>query len=334
MKRASVSLLISLVFVAACSGGAGSYNNANPPPPAGFDITPTNAMQVSQVAYQSVVTSGDIAGLAGSSGLTANSGGNFSKPTLDARGTFASLLQKIPFDPTSVQAPFGPTSLPCAVSGSLTISGDLANPLTLSAGDTIRADYDNCNDGLGETIDGTLDFIVDVFAGDIFTGLYDMTMTMDLIDFQSTTANDVLLANGDATATLNTMAAPYVEASVSGNSMTTNTNGTSESLTAYSSAQTLDAGLDPAPYTMIASGTLDSSQLSGAITYSTPVMFEGLGSDYPHAGELLVAGSDSSIRLIAVDNVNVRIEIYSNVDGTGTPDDTILTTWAELASMQ
>lgn len=333
MKLAYISTLIPLLLVAACSdssynGGNGGDNNPPPPPPppppAGFDITPTNAMQISQVAYQSVVTSGDIAGLAGSSGLTADNGGNFSKPTANAKlgGTLTTLLQKVPF---------GPTMLPCAVSGSLTVSGDLANPLTLSAGDTILAVYANCDDGLGEVIDGTLDFVVDAFTGDIFTGAYDMTMTMDLMNFQSTTATDVLLGNGDGTAILNTVAAPYVEASVTGSSMTSDLNGSTETITAYSSAQTLDGGLDPAPYTMVASGTLDSSDLSGVVTYSTAVMFEGLGADYPNIGEMLVTATNSSARLIAVDNVDVRIEIDS--DGDGMIDDTILTTWAELDNM-
>ena len=322
MKLANTYTLISMVFVAAC-GGNTAYNGTtnNPPPAAGFDITPANGMQVAQVAYQSVVTSGNIAGLASSTGLTAGNGGNVSKPG-SARalsGAIGSAVQNIPI---------GPTTLPCGVAGSLTISGNLANPLTLTAGDTIVADYDNCDDGFGEVIDGALDFIVDAFNGDIFTGVYDMTMTMDLINFQASNAVDTLLANGDGTATLNTLLAPYVEASVTGNSMTTDFNGSSETLTNYSSAQTFDGNLSPAPYTMSASGTLASSQLGGAVSYSTPVTFLGFDAEYPHTGELLVTGPGSSARLIAVDNVSVRIEIDSN--GDGTVDDTINTTWAEL----
>jgi hypothetical protein len=83
-----------------------------------------------------------------------------------------------------------------------------------------------------------------------------------------------------------------------------------------------------------ASGTLDSSQLTGAITYSTPVTLEGEDANYPNAGEFLIAGDGSSARLIAQANaIDVVIEIYSNTTGTGTPDDVIMTTWAELAGM-
>ena len=323
MKRTSACTLLPLILVAACGGSGNSVGGNTPPPNEDFGITSSNAKQASKVAYQSVITSGDIADLVGSSGLTGNGGSNFSKPDAGTqlKGAISSLVQNIPF---------GPTQLPCVVSGSLTISGDLANPLTLTAGDTVIADYDNCDDGVGEIIDGTLDFVVDVFTGDLITGAYALTMTMDLVNFQVATAIDVSTANGDGTATLNSMLAPYVEASASGNSMTTDTNGATETLSAYSSAQTIDAGLDPAPYTMIASGTLDSSQLSGVVAYSTPVMFEGFGNDYPNTGELLIDGGGSSALLVAINNVDVRIEIDS--DGDGTVDDTIMTTWAELTS--
>ena len=328
MKRALFCTLIPLFLVAACGEATKFNGEGDPPPPpaAGFDITTANGLQVAQVAYQSVITSGDVAGLAGSSGLTADSGGSVTKPVIQKPlgGTLGSLVQ---------QVPIGPTTLDCVAGGSLTITADLADPLTLTAGDTILAEYDSCDDALGEIIHGTLEFIVDAFTGDIFTGIYALTMTMNLDAFQSTVGADVTTANGDGTATLDTTAAPYVEASVSGSVMVVDTNGSAETLTTYSSTQTLDAGLTPAPYTMIASGTLDSSQLAGGITYSTPVMFQGFDVSYPHTGELLVSSEGSSIRLVADDDVNVHIDVYSNADGSGTPDDTIVTTLAELAGL-
>jgi hypothetical protein len=84
----------------------------------------------------------------------------------------------------------------------------------------------------------------------------------------------------------------------------------------------------PSPYTSSASGTLDSTQLAGIIRYSTPVIFSGFDSDYPSSGEFLVSGAGSSLRLIAIDNVNVTIELDTN--GDGTVDETLQTTWVEL----
>ena len=317
MKRAHIAILMPLALAAACGGGSSSGHTA--PPQVNLKIDPGNAALASAVAYRSASNSGQVASLAG--GSIASNGGGVAKPGRKAGA--AGILTDIVDN-----APFGPITNACAVSGTVSVSGDLANPLTLSAGDTIRAEYAACDDGLGEIVDGTVDTTIRMFSGDILSGSYNVTMRIELIDFDVTTGSDHVLGNGDATASLDTTAAPFVSTTVSGDSLASMMNSSSATLSAYSSAQTVDAGLSPAPYTISAAGTLDSSELSGVVRYSTPVTFEGDDVDFPHAGELLVTGADSSARLIAVDNVNVRIEVDS--DGDGTVDQTIDTTWTEL----
>jgi hypothetical protein len=328
MKRATITLTLPLLFLAACGGGGSDDGGiTNPPPRTGFPITANNGLQVAQVTYQAAAASGEIAGLAGNTGLTGNNGGGLSKPGMAQQpaGAIGALLQKVPIPPTT---------LPCAISGTVTVSGNLADPATVTAGDTLTIEYDNCDDGIGETLDGTLDTLIDAITGDVLSGIYEMTMSMDLVNFQSTTATEVYMANGDATATINTLTPMYVAASVSGNSLLTDTNNSTETLTNFATAQTVDVSMSPSPFTLTASGTLDSSQLDGSVTYSTPVMLEGEDANYPNVGELLVVGEGSSARVSAQANaVDVVIEIYSNTTGTGTPDETILTTWAELAGM-
>ena len=135
-------------------------------------------------------------------------------------------------------------------------------------------------------------------------------------------------SNGDATVTEDTTRTPFIESGVSGSSMTVDYNGMSETLSNYSSSQTIDGGLQPLPYTLSAAGTLDSTELDGVIQYSTPVTFAGEGLDYPSSGSMLVTGLDSAARLTALDSVNVTIDV--DIDGDGTYDETIETTWAEL----
>ena len=330
MKRASLPVLFSLSLLTACGGGSdgngNGNNNGNPPPGAATSITAGNGLLVAQVTYQSASSSGDLAGLAASNGLTGNAGGGLYKPDVNRPGIIDSL----------VQIAIPEIEQPCLVSGTLTISGDLADPVTptLTAGDTITADYDNCDDGIGEVIDGRIDFEVVAFTGDVLGGFYEMTMSMLLNNFQVTTAEDVLLGNGDGTATLNTLQAPYVEAAVSGQSMLTDSNTSTETLSNYSSAQTFDGTVLPSPFTLLTSGTLDSSELSGSVTYSTPVMFEGFDTNYPNAGQMLIVGDASSARITAQANgVDVVIEIYSNTTAEGEPDETIMTTWTELAGL-
>lgn len=335
MKRATFSTLIPLILLAGCGGSSGGITgqgNNNPPPPAGFAITPANGMQVSQVAYQAVVTSGDIAGLAGNTGVGSSPSGGLAKPGVQQQfaGTLTAILQKVPV---------GPTVVDCLSGGTITVTMNVAdlNALLggmLSVGDTILTEYAMCNEGLGEIIDGTIDSEVKAFEGNILVSSYDMTMEMDVTNFQVSAGNDVITGNGDATATLNSLAAPYAEASVSGTSMTTDTNNSSNTLSNYASAQTLDATVSPAPFTMDSSGTLDSSELSGAFTYATQVTFEGFDTDYPNTGVLLVTSDTGSATLTAEANgVDVTIRIYASNDGTGDPVDTIMATWAELAAM-
>ena len=131
MKRATFSTLIPLILLAGCGGSDGGIsgpgNNNPPPPPAGFAITSANGMEVSQVAYMAAVGSGDIAGLAGSTGLTANAGGGLAKPGLQPQlgGTLAGIMQKVPL---------GPTVSDCLSGGTVTVTMDVVDINVLAAG--------------------------------------------------------------------------------------------------------------------------------------------------------------------------------------------------------
>ena len=103
MQRVSTTTLISLAFLAACSGGSTTFDGTNttPPPAASFDIDSGNAMVVAGAAYGAVVTSGDLAGLAANTGLTADAGGSFAKPASDTQlgSALDRFLQKVPLGP-------------------------------------------------------------------------------------------------------------------------------------------------------------------------------------------------------------------------------------------
>jgi hypothetical protein len=323
MKYASSLTVVTAVIIAGCGGSSDDGITTTPVtvPPPDLALTSNNGMQALQVAYLTASSSSDMAGLVTNTGISADPGA-VSKLPGQLTKTLSTAIS---------QVPIGPETLPCDVSGSITISGDLANPLTLSAGDTINMDADMCDDGLGEVTDGLINTTVDAFAGDIASGAYRMTMSMVLTNFQVTTADDVLLSHGDITVMIDTMTALAVAGSVSGDEMTTSSNARSVTLYEFLTSQTIDTGVTPSPYTMDASGTVDSSELGGVVEYSTPTTFRGFDSDYPSFGEFLVTGAGgSTIRLITVDNVNIVIEIDS--DGTPPADETINTTWVAFTS--
>ena len=334
MKRIAIITLIPIFFLAACGSGDSTFNgqnenDPNDPPLTGLAIDANNAMAVASAAYGAAIDSGELAGLAGTTGLTASKTSGSSKPLPQTR-TSSLLVQIVQ------QVPLGTDAYDCLELGSVSFSIDVVDPLVLAAGalsvgDNFLVDYDNCNDGAGEVIDGTIDLTVSAFEGDIFSGLYDLSMTMIITMLQVTTPTDVLTTNGNATARLNLLELLYAEATVSGSSITMDYNSMSDTLIDFSSMQTVDADALDQPYTMVTQGTLTTTRLAGSVVYSTPVMFVGLGFNYPYTGEFFVAGENSSIRLVADNDVDVHIDIDS--DGDTVIDETIVTTWAELTSM-
>jgi len=325
MKFARLSVLSASLAIAACSGGGefgGTFGGGGSSATT-YVITSANATTAARASWEAALNSGNFGGAGGVPGLSASTPGDFSKATRAPGSSvfLVNVMQKVPF---------GPVEELCFVSGSITTSGDVADPLTLTTGDTFQVVSDACDGGFGEVVNGTIDFTVREFTGDLLAGTYLLSMDTVLTDFQVATESDTIVSNGDVTLTLDTTDTPFIEAGVSGTRMTVDYNAISETLSNYVSNQTLDGGDQALPFTMTGAGTLNSSELNGIIQYSTPVIFAGVGFEYPSSGSLLVEGKDSAARLTAVDNVNITIEVDTNGDGTW--DETIETTWAELAA--
>ena len=310
------------MLLAACSSGTDQFSD--PGSATGtFNITSTNGLAATKAAWESAITSGELADLGGSLGYSAAAPGGVSKASLgQPAGLVVSLMQKVPF---------GPDVYPCLQpDGMVTISGDIAIPGTLTSNDTFTVLYTMCDEGTGEVVDGLVEFTVRDFTGDLLTGAYMLSMDAVVTNLQVLTGTDTLTSNGDATVRLDTMVAQFIDAGTSGTSMTTDSNASSETISNYQSSQTVDGNQENLPYTMSASGTLNTTQLEGTVSYSTPVEFSGEGADYPSVGVLLVRGANSSARLTAIDIVSVMIEL--DVNGDGETDQTIDTTWDALTT--
>lgn len=337
MKTSLVLTLSAISLLAACDGGNGitEAKNGNvggggpgPGPGTGATvvITNVNAVQVTNVSYQAALSSGALAGFSSGTGLLASAPGGISKinRSLAISNTGGTPTANIVLDDIVDDCPEG---------GMTTFSGEIADqanpldPLTLTPGDSFNIFFQACNDGFS-IIDGNLFYEVNAFNGALETGLYSLTMTATFTSFQVTTDEDELVSNGDVTVRIDTRQLPYLEAEVSGNTLTIDGASSSMTMTNFSSLHAQDTGLEPFPFTQRSSGTIDSTSLSGVVSYATPVDFEGSDVDYPSVGEFLVTGSDSSARLVAIDNVNVRIDI--DTDGDGTVDEMINTSWAAL----
>lgn len=320
--------LSTVLFFSACGGS--SYDPA-PAPPAGgggtgLTIDSTNAKPAIRVAYGATAQSVETGGLVDDSGIAASPDGGFSKPTVSngAAGVITRFMQK---------DPLGPFVEACIPSGTLTLNLDV-NPVTfvaggLSVGDTINIDYADCDQGLGEVINGRMEFTVADFTGDLALGLYRLEMDVLLIDLAVTTATDIITSNGDSTVTVDTTGNPMVLLSISGNSLASVSTASTETITNFLTSQTVNTSVIPEPYTLESSGTVNSSALSGVISFETTVTFQGMGGGYPFAGQLLVTGNGSAVKLIALTDTTVRIE--TDPDGDGVFVLLEETTWDDIA---
>ena len=340
MNRVCTLLYTACLVLSACSGGSDSAAPSappavSPPPPAGTSlvIDETNAKTAARVAYSASIDSISSGDQVGGAGIAGTPGGGFQKPGVDhlIAGSLAEIATKVPLGPDTYECGVN------AAAGTQTVSGEIADPFSLlegslSPGDRINVDFTNCDEGLGEVLNGRLEMTVVSFSGDLLVSeAYLMVMDVSLIDFEVSTAADTALSNGDARVTVDTTGTPVVSMSISGSMLTTVSAAGTETLTGYDTGQTIDTSVSPEPYTLASSGNVSSTRLSGAIRYETPVAFQGAGAAYPFAGELLVTGAnDATIRLVALDAATVRIDTDSN--GDGTVDSSETTTWADVAS--
>jgi hypothetical protein len=325
--RLVLSLSIALLL-SACSGSS----NDTPPPPTGggggvsLNIDSANALPAIRVAYGATAQSVDTGGLLDDAGVASSPDGGFAKltPSNAAPGFVVRFMQKDPLGPFVENCPSGgTTTLNLDVNLITFAAGDL------SIGDQIFVDYAECNNGLGEVANGSMVFTVANYTGDLESGSYRLEMDVLLIDFAVTTATDTVTSNGDSTVIIDTTGDPMILLSISGNSLSSVSAASTETVTSFLTTQTVDTSTFPEPYTLNSSGTVDSSQLAGVIEFETPVTFQGMGAAYPFAGELLVSGVNSAVKLVVLTDTTVRIETDS--DGDGVFESAEETTWDDIA---
>lgn len=288
-------------------------------PTAGLPITASNAPLAAGLAYLSAVRSSQSSSFAATVG--AGLGGGVSKPSGPSLG-----LGKIPS--LVLQAPFGPVVLNCDT-GFVSLSGDIADPTGLSAGDTVRMDFDACYDTVS-TVTGLVDATIDEFTP--VDGLPDnfvLVMLMTLTNVQITVDNNAETSNGDVGVLIDTTGAPgTLSEEVAGNSMRFDVSNRSETLTNYATNATFTFDGEVYQYTVNTTGTVSSTAIEAPVTYTTPVALQGVEGDFPTSGELLVSGDNSSVRVVAINNVNIRLDVDNN--GDGEIDISIETTWFDL----
>ena len=237
------------------------------------------------------------------------------------------------------------TTEECAISGTMTISGTIADETVtfISPGDTLNISLNDCNDGDGEVANGNMAIVIVDGVDFDFTPPYDFTFDITLTNFSITeiASGETFTGNGDMTLSeMVTADALFIETEVSGSRLSVTEPGETLTLKDYWVRGTLDVALGDA-YTADSSGrsdccaTLESIVLGGTVDFHNTQPFEGIGDNFPYTGVLLITGAvapsgigNTSVEMTALDEFCVDLLIDENGDGAG--DVGITTTWESL----
>jgi hypothetical protein len=315
----------ALALIAACSGGDGEpgnfIGNNPPPPPTGqlVTITEDNATTVAGVAAEQIVED-NLIGVLTSTGIPVVGAGS-------AAATEMLSLSGSPLAPGLAAAQLPREN--CAVSGTVDVTFSVANPQAISPGDQFSFEFDACDDGAGAVVSGGLAMTVSGFDGDPASEAFYLAVDVELSAFSVTQDGMTSGASGTVSVAIDSRQPPVTTITVTASALTVTHGDVTETVTDLSVTVVEDQSMFPSAVSIQTSLRLSTPRLGGEVIISTSVALQSVGEEYPYGGEISIGGdADASINLIALDGNSVRLEI--DLDGDGSPDVTIDTTWTEL----
>ena len=323
---------LRLLCVPTCGmllGACGGSSDGGPLPVDYATITGNNAAAIAGVVLGSSLEGGPIGeyarllALSGSiSPLPSSVGVSQVGAALTTAKSIIAPRAPLPFD-----APIAPTTSPCSVGGSVTLSGDISSTQTLTAGDTIVFEFDACDDGV-IVVAGTFEMTITGFSGDFVSGTFAFDVDAMLTDFH-VTENGVTSPSIDGTVSigLDITSAPSLGLTVNADTLTVSQGFAAHSLEMFTLTETSDS--TTGAYTLTMAGRATSTDFMDAVDFTTPVALQSLDGGNPFTGRVEITGNaGATIAVIVLDSASVRLEV--DEDGDGTVDQFIDTTWDSL----
>jgi hypothetical protein len=305
----------------ACGGGGGGGITSSP-----AEITAGNAELITAEVLRSI----DIAATLGpvTTDATIGSGGGAGGAQAQrlAGGSRRSIQRA-----TTLEA-FGPDTFDCDDDGTVRISGDIEDFDTLTAGDVIDATFTNCDDGVGDVINGGLRLVVvQAVVDDIDQGLFDVTFDATFTNLRITADGDTFTGNGTARLAIDTRQSPE-EATISGDQFRFTAGSDEYRLADFAVTLLVNLPGQPGASSVTATGTLDSSDIDGQVDFVTVLPFFTNATAFPSDGTLDILGADDArIRVNVLDATSLELAVDTN--GDDVTDVTIPTTWTELDAL-
>lgn len=224
--------------------------------------------------------------------------------------------------------PGGPTAYNCPTSGTFTVTGNVADPNTISTGDNITYVSSACDSGTGYIVDGEHIWDVASVLGDPLSGNFELAQLLTFTDFQANDGAITTTLNGDHTAVIDTTTPGINSTTYSGSSLSIDENSALITMTGYSgsaqvgSATTNDLFLDVA-------GNANSSLITGSFNYISMETIQQSSGQFAFDGILVAVGlNGSQARIAIVDETSIRVEVDEN--GSQNYEVSTLMTWLEF----
>ena len=325
-------VLLAGLVSAVGSGGGGSWSFGSghswgplfpPPGIAPVDITPTNARAVSATVVQAFARLSDVTVTLGGQVFPAPP----AAPALLPGNSKFGLFEIVSASGESVTAP-------CAVSGTVTVSGRPGNaPVFPAEQDTFDLVFNACNDGDGFVLDGRFALLFSELEGDVRTDVFRLRYTLRemTLEVLAGRIRHTVSTNPGFMLGWDSLAFP-----VAGLTAGTGLLMLASPADVYSWRdgelyREINADISIPGILEAASKTLmQSDVLGGSLYYETITPLAFTDGQVPESGEILISewGAEGTIRIVIESAAVVRLE--TDEDGDGVVDDDRLTTWPEL----
>ena len=226
----------------------------------------------------------------------------------------------------------GAQSIPCD-SGNLSVDINDQAPLeTLSTGDSVTFTFNACVINQGGlfpiTLNGSMTITATEVVGDE-GGPFSLVVDANFSSLTVVLGGGAAVVDGGFTVDVSSQDGETVVSSISGERFSAFAQGGGEAFSGTIADFDINQTVNETTGDFSVSVNATVSGVGGAVTFETPTPFTGNGDSDPSQGTMIITGADDgSITLNAVDAVNV--ELVVDVDGDGTPEATIQTTWDVL----